>query len=69
MLMLMLMLVVSHLLVGVNEPLLRDEIYCQLIKQTTNNPAGESIVLGFKLMYLCMATFPPSKELARYILR
>lgn len=47
---------------GLEEPLLRDEILIQLIKQTTNNPKTESLLLGWKLVYLCVKTFPPTTE-------
>jgi hypothetical protein len=47
---------------GLEEPLLRDEIFIQLIKQTTKNPSNESLLLGWKLMYLCVKTFPPTTE-------
>ena len=51
------------------EPLLRDEIFCQLIKHTTLNPGMESLLLGWKLMYLCLSTFPPnSDELEKILL-
>eukprot|EP00808_Paulinella_micropora_P029785 g80335.t1 len=42
---------------GVNEELLRDEIFCQLIKQTTKNPSQDSALLGWKLFYLSISTF------------
>lgn len=48
---------------GVSQPLLRDEIYCQLIKQTTGNPSTDSLLYGLKMFYLCLSTFPPSSEL------
>jgi len=53
--------------VGVNEPLLRDEIFCQLIKQTTLNPKVDSMILGLKLFYLCISTFAPSKDLTPFV--
>jgi hypothetical protein len=53
--------------VGVNESLLRDEIFCQLIKQTTLNPSEESVTLGLKLFYLCISTFAPSKDLTPFV--
>eukprot|EP00457_Paulinella_chromatophora_P000053 gb/GEZN01000053.1/.p1 GENE.gb/GEZN01000053.1/~~gb/GEZN01000053.1/.p1 ORF type:complete len:2897 (+),score=759.98 gb/GEZN01000053.1/:46-8736(+) len=47
----------------VGEPLLRDEVYAQLVKQTTQNPSPESELMGFKLMYLCLQAFKPSAHL------
>mgnify|MGYP002403097732 CR=1 FL=1 len=54
--------------VGVSEPLLRDEVYCQLIKQTTKNPNQRSLLLGLKLLWLCASCFPPSPELYPFLL-
>ena len=48
---------------GVSQPLLRDEIFCLLIKQTTSNPSPDSQLLGLKLFYLCLSSFPPSAAL------
>mmetsp|Transcript_8252 Transcript_8252/g.20273 ORF Transcript_8252/g.20273 Transcript_8252/m.20273 type:complete len:1855 (+) Transcript_8252:338-5902(+) len=47
---------------GHAEPVLRDEIFCQLIKQTTASPKLEYQVRGFKLMYLCLSAFMPIDE-------
>lgn len=54
--------------IGCNEELLRDEIFCQLIKQTTRNESNESILLGMKLFFLCISTYIPSKDLSPYVL-
>jgi hypothetical protein len=53
---------------AVQEPLLRDEIFCQLIKQTTKNPSNDSVLLGLKLFYLCISTFKPSNDLISVIM-
>ena len=55
-------------LVGVNERVMRDEILCQLIKQTTENRNQASLLLGLKLLYLCLSTFAPSPALSPFIL-
>mmetsp|Transcript_21476 Transcript_21476/g.31947 ORF Transcript_21476/g.31947 Transcript_21476/m.31947 type:complete len:1779 (+) Transcript_21476:65-5401(+) len=46
---------------GHAEPALRDEIFCQLIKQTTETPKEEWQMLGFKLLYLCLSAFMPKR--------
>lgn len=47
---------------GHAEPVLRDEIFCQLIKQTTETPKLEYLIRGFKLIYLCLSAFMPSDQ-------
>jgi myosin-7 len=46
---------------------LRDEIYLQLIKQTTQNPRVSSTRKGWQLMNFCLVTFPPSKSLKKFL--
>eukprot|EP00457_Paulinella_chromatophora_P002317 gb/GEZN01002321.1/.p1 GENE.gb/GEZN01002321.1/~~gb/GEZN01002321.1/.p1 ORF type:complete len:724 (+),score=60.90 gb/GEZN01002321.1/:34-2205(+) len=52
---------------GAHEALLRDEILCQLMKQTSGNPDKGSVTRGWKLIYLSLSAFPPSDELTPYI--
>ncbi|MES1907960.1 MAG: hypothetical protein MHM6MM_000984 [Cercozoa sp. M6MM] len=47
---------------GMSEPALRNEIFMQLIKQTTNNPSAQSCVRGWKVLYLCLGAFTPSAQ-------
>ena len=47
---------------------LRDEIYCQIIKQLTNNPRPESNAKGWQLMCMCVQTFPPSFDMEMYLM-
>jgi hypothetical protein len=47
---------------------LRDEIYCQIIKQLTNNPRPESVAKGWQLLCMCVATFPPSFDFEMYLM-
>ncbi|KAG5673675.1 hypothetical protein PVAND_003701 [Polypedilum vanderplanki] len=39
---------------------LRDELYVQLCRQTTENPKRESLIRGWELMAICLAFVPPS---------
>lgn len=52
---------------GIDEPGLRDEIYCQLVKQLIDNPNPDSISRGWNLMALCLSSFPPSDEFENYL--
>ncbi|KAF2077800.1 hypothetical protein CYY_000921 [Polysphondylium violaceum] len=45
---------------------LRDEIYCQLIKQSTNNPNQDLNTRVWELIHYCCATFSPSRKLTKY---
>jgi len=46
---------------------LRNEAYCQLIKQLTENPSLESCTKGWQLMCVFLATFPPGENLEPYL--
>lgn len=52
---------------GIELPDLRDEIYCQLCKQTNNNPKPDTAIRGWEMMALVCSAFPPSKMLIKYV--
>jgi hypothetical protein len=49
------------------DPWMRDEVYCQIIKQLTNNPGAESARRGWGLLASCLETFPPQAEFENYL--
>lgn len=52
---------------GLQNTDLRDEIFCLVCKQLTNNPKEESVDRGWNLMSLLLATFRPSSEMENYL--
>jgi len=61
------MLALELLAVGLQNHELRSEIYCQVIKQVTNNPSQDSARKGWELMKLCLDTFPPGPDFEDYL--
>eukprot|EP01041_Mallomonas_annulata_P002807 gene2807-5525_t len=53
---------------GFESPVIRDEIFLQIIKQLTGNPRPESIAKGWQMMCMCVSTFPPSKRFENFLL-
>ncbi|XP_052127072.1 uncharacterized protein LOC113213923 isoform X4 [Frankliniella occidentalis] len=53
--------------IGYGKPALRDELYIQICRQTTENPRRESLRRGWELMAICLAFFPPSPKFQSYL--
>ena len=53
---------------GYEDPHMRAEIYCQLIKQLTENPESESKHRGWAIFGLCLLTFPPPPDFENFVL-
>ncbi|KAF9501625.1 hypothetical protein BDN71DRAFT_1439284 [Pleurotus eryngii] len=52
---------------GLTHGELRDEIYCQVMKQLIGNHNAESVFKGWQLLCVLLITFPPSKNFETYL--
>uniref|UniRef100_A0A1D1YVK4 Kinesin-like calmodulin-binding protein n=1 Tax=Anthurium amnicola TaxID=1678845 RepID=A0A1D1YVK4_9ARAE len=46
---------------------LRDELFAQISKQTRNNPDRICLIKAWELMFLCVSSMPPSKDIGVYL--
>uniref|UniRef100_UPI00398F769D unconventional myosin-VIIa-like n=1 Tax=Pristiophorus japonicus TaxID=55135 RepID=UPI00398F769D len=54
---------------ALHEESLQDEIYCQIVKQLTDNCNRYSVDNGWQLLWLCTGLFPPSTMLLPHVKR
>ncbi|XP_063162991.1 unconventional myosin-VIIb isoform X2 [Candoia aspera] len=54
-------------LVAIQEDILHDEVYCQILKQLTENHNRYSLNSGWQLLWLCTGLFPPTKSLLKHV--
>ena len=52
---------------GWSKPGLRDEVYVQVCRQTTENPRRDSLRRGWELLAICLQFFPPSDKFASFL--
>ncbi|CAL8343644.1 unnamed protein product [Merluccius merluccius] len=58
-----------HIIVGygLSRPGIRDEIFCQILKQLTDNKDKKVCLRGWVLLSMCLSSFPPSQILIKYL--
>jgi len=52
----------STIAYGIERPELRDEIFCQIIRQVTENPKEDATLRGWHFMTLCILAFLPGRS-------
>lgn len=52
---------------GIMHGELRDEIYCQVMKQLNGNPNPQNVFRGWQLLCVLLVAFPPSKNFETYL--